>query len=378
MFYYRFRPFTQLSLKELIYDELYFTSSEESNDPYEGKIFFEFEKSDEKWLRLLDNAWENIQGVDTQKYKEVFSKYLTAHSPITFDEIQNETFDECVKEFFDQLEKSFCELLIKDLKSYIKQYKPSPTYFVSFAKDNDNYLMWSHYANKHSGYCLIFKTIDGCILQSDLKTKNNINGEVVGDKFRMKDVIYGGDESVLDAFLCFPYNVSKKKFKDEKERLEHMSRVERPFLEKAKCWEYEKEARLLLPALSSWLCSKNEYSSYERLLNYESRQLVGIILGARLGEREKEQIKEIIKDKVGNWWKCSPSKKMKRIFHFVLFEASLSQKLRSVIVSPMEIYTNSQSISKKDDAEFKKLYEEWKAGWCMEICDKVVRRNKIE
>lgn len=37
MFCYRYRPFNQLSIKELIYDEIYFASGEESNDPYEGK-----------------------------------------------------------------------------------------------------------------------------------------------------------------------------------------------------------------------------------------------------------------------------------------------------------------------------------------------------
>ena len=37
MLYYRYRSGSELSVKELIYDELYFASRAECNDPYEGK-----------------------------------------------------------------------------------------------------------------------------------------------------------------------------------------------------------------------------------------------------------------------------------------------------------------------------------------------------
>ena len=47
MLYYRYRSGSELSIKELIYDELYFASQAECNDPYEGKIFAVLEKNED-------------------------------------------------------------------------------------------------------------------------------------------------------------------------------------------------------------------------------------------------------------------------------------------------------------------------------------------
>lgn len=49
MFYYRYRPATELAIKELIYDEMYFASEAECNDPYEGKM----EEILENWLKNI-------------------------------------------------------------------------------------------------------------------------------------------------------------------------------------------------------------------------------------------------------------------------------------------------------------------------------------
>ena len=38
-----------------------------------------------------------------------------------------------------------------------------------FGSTYDSLLMWSHYASKHKGFCLIFRSIDGCLYQN----KNN-------------------------------------------------------------------------------------------------------------------------------------------------------------------------------------------------------------
>ena len=43
-------------MKELIYDEMYFSSVAESNDPYEGKLVAVFEKTPEHWDRLIKQA----------------------------------------------------------------------------------------------------------------------------------------------------------------------------------------------------------------------------------------------------------------------------------------------------------------------------------
>ncbi|WP_330983026.1 MULTISPECIES: hypothetical protein [Enterobacterales] len=78
MLYYRFRPMSTLSVKELLYDELYFSYPRELNDPLDGIITYELSEDYPKWKRLLDFAWKNIS-VDTTKIADIFAK----NSPIS-------------------------------------------------------------------------------------------------------------------------------------------------------------------------------------------------------------------------------------------------------------------------------------------------------
>ncbi len=388
MFYYRFRPLSELSIKELMYDEIYFSSTEESNDPYEGKIFFKFEKSEEKWRRLLDVAWKQCEKLDVEKYKDILSKYLFEKSPLTFDEVQNLTFDECALQLKNMVELRLFATLITLFKNYVSIYQPDKKYFVSFARSCDNYLMWSHYANKHNGYCLIFRTIDGYIFQDKAKKRTNISRSTpnsfsprmsytIPDKFEIYDVCYNDSEEIIDSFLCFPEYINGYKFEDEKERIEHFEKLRKPFLEKDLCWEYEQESRLLLNTPQAWLFGENiEYTKYERLLHYDLTQLVGIVLGHRMCQEDKDRIKAIIKDKVDSWHDFDRTNDSRYIFDFVLFEAELSSQKRVVEIKPKEIYGGVKALTPNDEG-FEKKYNDWKEGYCIEFSGNSARRVKI-
>ena len=73
MFYYRYRSGSELAIKELIYDELYFASREECNDPYEGKTFAAFSKNEALWSNLINEALkaQNIKTLDSLKERVV-------------------------------------------------------------------------------------------------------------------------------------------------------------------------------------------------------------------------------------------------------------------------------------------------------------------
>lgn len=73
MLYYRYRPMSSLTIKELIYDELYFSYPGELNDPLDGLITYEFHEDYPKWKRLLDYAWKDIP-IDTTNIAEEFTK----------------------------------------------------------------------------------------------------------------------------------------------------------------------------------------------------------------------------------------------------------------------------------------------------------------
>ncbi len=59
MLYYRFRTFSELTLKELLYNEMYFASPEECNDPFDSKTFYTFPSDKYRWSKLILLAFCN-------------------------------------------------------------------------------------------------------------------------------------------------------------------------------------------------------------------------------------------------------------------------------------------------------------------------------
>lgn len=387
MRYYRFRPMSELSIKELMYDEIFFASSNESNDPYEGKMFFEFEPDRDRWKRLIESAWVNCTFRNKNIVLEEYVNYLVKYSPLTFDEFRELGF----KEIFDANNNDYSnyqdERLIKILKQYVETYMPPERYFVSFSRKADEYLMWSHYASNHKGYCLVFQTRGKCIYQSPdnqrtsigRKTPNSFSPHVsthIDVKFKMHDIIYTGVQSKDTAFMCFTPYIFGRDVQDEKERIAMCEKKQLPYLEKSRFWDYEAESRILLDAPISWLCGgRYEYTKYERLFHYDSTQLVGIILGAKMEESDKERIRSIIKYKVSKWYDSNTKDSKRCISNFVLFQAVLSQKQRNLEIIPIEIFGAGIPCD-CEHPEFAGKYDSWKDGWYIEIEGNSVRRKK--
>ncbi len=153
--------------------------------------------------------------------------------------------------------------------------------------------MWSHYADKHHGFCLIFKAIDGELNLSPhfekhqirRQTPNGLTAEMsysLPKKFQFTDIDYKPEVETLDAFLHMPVYVSGDADSEE-ERLKISKEQQSHYLQKSQNWVYENEARLILPPPPSWLFGGHfDYSKQERLFHYEPSQLAGIIYGSRM------------------------------------------------------------------------------------------------
>ncbi|MFN7028418.1 MAG: DUF2971 domain-containing protein [Sphingopyxis sp.] len=111
-----------------------------------------------------------------------------------------------------------------------------------FSEIGDSLLMWSHYADQHSGVCLIFEQL----------SEHRV--------FFSFPVEYREDRPVAD--------VAKLADSDH-------SFLRASALTKAKCWEYEREHRMFMTA------TPPGYQAFPR------DALVGIILGARMNERDR-------------------------------------------------------------------------------------------
>ena len=375
MLYYRYRPFSEFSLKELMYDELFFASAEECNDPHECWDFLQFPPDYDKWHRVLELAWKNVDEKVKTPFYDIVCNYLVAKSPVTVCEVLSEEFFHPLLEK-DCLKNPFSYSLLINLVDFLNTYLKEKRYFVSFSKTPDNYLMWSHYANQHDGFCLIFKSLNDCLYQAKKQMREKINiernfgiqvhvSEYIGPKFKFCDVIYGEKSALIDPFFYFPQYVSKCKVENEQERLVFFEKLERHYLEKGACWGYEHESRLLLPNSMSWITGgKVEYTKYQRLFHYDPSQLVGIIFGSRMTQENRSRIKEIVDEKIDS--RLTAASNEKRFFKFVYFETKLSSKERKLELEPLEINSLSTHI-KNDDASFEREYEEWKKGWCLEF-----------
>ena len=375
MLYYRYRTFSELTLKELMYNELFFASAEECNDPHECWDFLQFPADYDKWHRLLELAWKSVDEKVKPPFYDIICTYLVKKSPVTVCEILSKDF------FFPLLENDvfkspFGYTLLINLFTFLNTYLGEKRYFVSFSKTPDNYLMWSHYANRHNGFCLIFKSLTGCLYQEKNRMREKINiesrtsskihiSEHIGSKFQFCDVIYGEKTAVIDPFFYFPQYVSQYKVVNEQERLDFSEKLERHHLEKGACWEYEHESRLLLPNPMSWVTGeKIEYTKHQRLFYYDFSQLVGVVFGSKMSQESRSRIKEIVDEKIDS--RLSAASNGGRFFKFVYFQTKLSSKERKLEIEPLEINSLSTHI-KKNDASFASEYEEWKKGWCLEF-----------
>lgn len=373
MLYYRYRPISELSLKELRYNELYFSSTEENNDPYDGKVFLSYEFDINKWERLFDTAWSEIdlpkkvlKSLSEQLAKQIFSKNIK-----TYNEVVEYDFEKTLLSVNPKLGSLFAFHLAEIIKKFIDKYRPTDKYIVSFSKVNDSMLMWSHYASKHKGFCLIFRSVNGCLYQNKNKIKRGIgrdtpNGLIskhstfgIGEKFQFTDINYCQECTMIDASKYMPSPVFGREPQNETERIAFVNECYIKSFEKHKCWEYEQEARLTLDTPIPWLFGEHfKYTQDERLFYYQPTQLVGIICGAWMDEYSKKRIKEIINYNREQMWltiKDDP------VFDFVLLQAKISNADRSINIIPELIY-NSTEILTADNPKFNLNYQEWKKG----------------
>ena len=215
MFYYRYRSGSELSIKELIYDELFFASRAECNDPYEGKIFAVFEKNEYAWNNLIRLALRSFRSKLKEDLVKRIVTFYIEKSPILFEQL----IDISEKEFLglgkNTSEKNLLKETLVLLKRYILLYKPEERYFASFSKKPDINLMWAHYANYHKGFCSIFRPISGKINQSKLwkqtqfvySTPNSFSPQMsfaIPESFEIKDVEYLTEPKYFDGFNYFP------------------------------------------------------------------------------------------------------------------------------------------------------------------------------
>ena len=196
------------------HNELYFPSPRVFNDPFDSKVQLVFDGSKDDWKRYLRQLYNKFRPSWNRKQRlaEVRMKMREKRYKRLPQEMTNS--------YFDQM-GVFC---MSELKNQI--------------------LMWSHYSEAHTGFCLEFRAAS--------------------------DTPFFGRSQRIEYKKAYP---SVNFFKST--RGEQMKAT---LLTKAKLWCYEKEWRII------------EHEHGAGTYNFPAELLTGVIIGCQMPDRNKDKI----------------------------------------------------------------------------------------
>lgn len=154
---------------------------------------------------------------------------------------------------------------------------------LSMSTESNNTLMWSHYANHHSGAVLGFK-----------KCRNNFleNSNPVTYKTRPTKIkkLFNSYFSQIIKNPKLIQEGSLSTLMDNALSAITLELLTEYFYIKKNDWKYEKEYRLILPESSSVITSINGIDT----INFNATDLKTITLGIKMHKSEEDKIKRII------------------------------------------------------------------------------------
>ena len=194
-FLYKYHSLNLHLMEMMTNAEFYMCSKPELNDPLDSAVIIETND----YINLYLEKYPNLKG--------------------------DEKHIEFVKSVFSRKIESFDNRWVDELDQFYSNVRAT-----CFTEDGNNSLMWSHYANNHSGVCLKF----------DLSQ----------------------DTDLRDSMLPVVYQ-------DELIKVKHLSDFSKSLLTKLKIWEIEKEWRIL---------------SEDNKFRFRQEALVEIVFGLRVPE----------------------------------------------------------------------------------------------
>lgn len=214
-------------------------------------------------------------------------------------------------------ESLFFDFTSEYLNSLLKIVYP-PWSVACFSARHDNASMWSHYANNHSGCCLVFQKT-----QSKSGEKLRLNGPSI---YGSNEVIRSDKDQHLNSVEYEPYNqcleffgnigqlpfndILKNWFQDDdgnispladylkknnisKWRNTYQENFASPLLKKLPDWKHEEERRIIIQNILG------SHSSVEnQTYTYDYNTLDGIIFGLKTSLSDKVKIMRIIDQKL--------------------------------------------------------------------------------
>lgn len=327
---YKYRPLYDVLFKELFYQELYFASFEELNDPLDltAGLDFSIEKVEQLEMLLdflfrttidfsgqigtIENSKNAISAIkNTEKRKELCKKlfekiieFQASKKIITINDMVNILL--VTQDEIDFGYKIDIEKFKSEIKRLTRKFLESSS-IISFSETNSNFLMWSHYSSKHTGICLEFTLSENGLFPyqwTKQREKDNDKYQEQMSEWDLKQVIfwdkikkisYTKELPTINFYYFYPvfYNendcdvigLSKSKWHSYADALEKV------FSTKTLPWQYEKEWRAIRVNFG-----KPDFIE-RRICHYPIECLTGIYFGSRTPKDVKNRIFKIFENK---------------------------------------------------------------------------------
>lgn len=299
---FRYRSMSSLSLKELMYNEIYFSYPDELNDPLDLEAELIVPAGCDFVIEyFISGALKSINFPRPKEISDLQLKFSKSIAKICASRTFNigEFLTQHSKEWLEaeyrkaELEPFKFEGFYSSLINSLSNLFPSNLQSASFSESCLNPLLWSVYADKHSGFSLIFDPNE-----KQLRLSKYMDTEK--KEFLLEPVDYSSDISV-DLSLMF--NESKEFDYKCLSTLYFPSLSKKALLTKNSNWHKENELRIHLGVNASFSHRESDVermTPVEKTYNYDVAQLVGVIYGYKMQPKDREEIKKIFEVKKQN------------------------------------------------------------------------------
>lgn len=244
---YKYRDWDNEKHKNILYqNNLYFSSIDGFNDPFDCRMEFNYKGA------IVDQLY--------RKFKKQYE--------IDCIEKKDREIQEEAQNYANDLEHN--EETSLNLSKDIELLNAQTLGICSFSSRKESILMWSHYSNCHTGFCVGYSTK---ILE---KFFNNKNSQHDNKLFFLYKVNYPDQYPIKNYFeIEHPFD-------------HHLHVVTNKYSD----WKYEDEYRIILHESND-----NTLQKEDRILEVPDVSIKEIILGCQMSGKDKEEILNVLKSK---------------------------------------------------------------------------------
>lgn len=323
---FKYRPLSEFLFKELFYQEIYFASYNELNDPLDLSTRIEFTTKDIDAIEYLIYFAFRTQFdlKETSNYTKLTISFNDEKTRFSLRDAIFKNLNIFLKKNNLILTNDIVEIIsysIQEIKSdinfdskrFLLEIERLTDKFLKnscvacFSKSNNDFLMWSHYASKHSGICLEFNINMGQFPFENYHKRNS-------DERKFKDRISKWDSK---STIRWSGNLNEVQYEKEQPYInfynfapvfeneddcdliglskswthEYARELVWAFSTKTKSWRYEKEYRIIKINFDKPKIPE------ERIRHYPIEALSSIYFGVNTPERVRTRIYRILNSK---------------------------------------------------------------------------------